>query len=51
MGKYIVNLSEKAEKDLKKIHQSGDKNSIKKIERIFKELDIFNNLRPGNYFL
>lgn len=38
MGKYIVNLSDKAEKDLKKIHQSGDKNSIKKIKRIFKEL-------------
>ncbi len=38
MGKYIVKLSDKAEKDLKKIHQAGDKNSIKRIERIFKEL-------------
>lgn len=38
MAKYIVNLSAKAEKDLKKIHQSGDKNSIKRIELIFKEL-------------
>lgn len=38
MGKYIVKLSDKAEKDLKKIHQAGDKNSITRIERIFKEL-------------
>lgn len=38
MGKYIVNLSDKAEKDLKKIYHSGDKNSIKRIESIFKEL-------------
>lgn len=38
MGKYIVNLSEKAINDLRKIYKSGDKKSIKKIERIFKEL-------------
>lgn len=38
MGKYIVNLSEKATNDLRKIYKSGDKKSIKKIERIFKEL-------------
>ena len=38
MGKYIVNLSEKAGNDLKKIHKSGDKKSIIRIERIFKEL-------------
>lgn len=38
MGKYIVNLSDKAEKDLRKVYESGDKKSIKRIERIFKEL-------------
>ena len=38
MGKYIVNLSEKAGNDLKKIHKSGDKKSIIRIESIFKEL-------------
>ena len=38
MGKYIIILSAKAEKDLKKIYLSGDKSSIKKIEIIFKEL-------------
>lgn len=38
MGKYIVNISDKAERDLKKIYQSGDKSSINKTERIFKEL-------------
>lgn len=38
MGKYIVNISEKASKDLSKIHKSGDKKSIKKIEKIFDEL-------------
>ena len=38
MGKYIVNVSEKARKDLSKIKKSGDKRSIKKIENIFAEL-------------
>ena len=38
MGKYIINLSDKASKDLNKIQKSGDKRSIKKIEKIFVEL-------------
>lgn len=38
MGKYIIILSAKAEKDLKRIYQSGDKGSIKKIGIIFEEL-------------
>ena len=38
MGKYIINLSEKASKDLNKIYKSGDKRSIKKVEKIFEEL-------------
>lgn len=38
MGKYKVNLSEKAEKDLRKIYKSGDNKSIKRLERIFNEL-------------
>lgn len=38
MGKYIINVSEKARKDLSKIHKSGDKNSIKRIDKIFEEL-------------
>ncbi len=38
MGKYIINLSEKARKDLSKIHKSGDKKSIKRVEKIFDEL-------------
>ena len=38
MGKYIVNLSDKAVKDLSKIQKSGDKRSIRKIDKIFEEL-------------
>ncbi len=38
MGKYSVNLSTDARKHLQKIHKSGDKQLIKKIEKIFIEL-------------
>ncbi len=38
MGKYIIKVSDKASKDLSKIHKSGDKRSIKKVEKIFEEL-------------
>ena len=38
MGKYSVNLSDKAEKDLLKIRKSGDKKSISGVERVFDEL-------------
>jgi toxin YoeB len=38
MGKYSVKLTSQAEKDLRQIYKSGDKNSIKRLERIFDEL-------------
>jgi toxin YoeB len=37
MGKYTLNLSDKAKRDLKAILKSGDQNSIKRIEKIFDE--------------
>ncbi|MBU0697649.1 MAG: Txe/YoeB family addiction module toxin [Bacteroidetes bacterium] len=40
MGKYTLNLSARAIKDLKVIYRSGDKLSIKRIEQIFEELAI-----------
>lgn len=40
MGKYTLNLSVKAVKDLKAIYKSGDQSSIKRIEQIFVELAI-----------
>lgn len=40
MGKYSINLSARAVKDLKAIYKSGDKSSIKRIEQIFVELAI-----------
>lgn len=38
MGKYTINLSDKADKDLSRIYKSGNKKSITRIERIFEEL-------------
>ncbi len=38
MGKYIVELSSKAKKEIRKIYQSGNINNNKKLEIIFKEL-------------
>lgn len=38
MGKYTLNISDKAKEDLKAIIKSGDQNSIKRIEKIFDEL-------------
>jgi len=38
MGKYTINLSDKADKGLSRIYKSGDKKSITRIERIFEEL-------------
>jgi toxin YoeB len=38
MGKYILNLSNKAVKDLKYIYKSGDKSNLIRIEKIFEEL-------------
>lgn len=38
MGKYSVRISPIAEKKLKAVHKSGDKGSIKKIEKLIDEL-------------
>lgn len=38
MGKYSVRISPIAEKELKAVHKSGDKGSIKKIEKLIDEL-------------
>jgi toxin YoeB len=38
MGKYLIVLSKRARKDLKKIHQSGNKQDIKRVEKIFLDL-------------
>ena len=40
MGKYKIEVSEDAQKDLKIIRKSGDKASIKKVEQIFAELEV-----------
>ena len=40
MGKYIIELSPAAEKDLKAHKKAGNKTSNKKLEKIFKELSI-----------
>lgn len=38
MGKFRVEVTEKAEKDLEKHFKSGNKANIKKIEKLFIEL-------------
>lgn len=38
MGKYTIELSKRAARELKNHYQSGQKTTIKRIERIFKEL-------------
>jgi len=38
MGKFRIKIEELAESHIKKIYKSGDKGSIKKIEKIFLEL-------------
>ena len=40
MGGYSIELTKTAKSDLKKIHKSGDIKSIKKIEKIMKDLSI-----------
>jgi len=39
MGKFRIEVTEDAQKDLKFIRKSGDKASIKKVEQIFAELE------------
>ena len=38
MGKYIVEISSKARKELQKHYKSGNQSDIRKIEKIFREL-------------
>lgn len=38
MGKYSVRISPIAERELKAVHKSGDKGSIKKIEKLIEKL-------------
>lgn len=46
MGEYFVNITSGAKEDLKKIYKSGNKVTIKKVEKIFKELSL--NPRQGS---
>lgn len=39
MGKYSVAIEQQAQKDLHALHKSGDKASIKKVKKIFDELE------------
>jgi hypothetical protein len=38
MAKYIVQISKSAQKDLVKIHKSGNKSDIERLSRIIEEL-------------
>lgn len=40
MGKYFVDITDQAKKQLAEIFRSGDKASIKKLQQIFIELSI-----------
>jgi toxin YoeB len=40
MGKYLVDITDQAKKQLAEILKSGDKASIKKIQQIFIELSV-----------
>jgi toxin YoeB len=48
MGKYFIETSSTAKKQLALIYKSGDKSSIKKIERIFEELEEHPTTGVGN---
>lgn len=39
MGKYTLNLSDKAVKDLSKIYKSGDKKVLKQLKRFLKNFN------------
>ena len=48
MGKYNVDFKETAKVEILKIRKSGDKSSIKKIEKIILELEIHPQTGTGN---
>lgn len=48
MGKYIVEMSSNARKELQKHYKSGDKSVVKKIEKILFELTETPFIGEGN---
>lgn len=48
MGKYFVDLKETAKKEIAKIYKSGDKSSIKRLEKIILELAEHPTIGIGN---
>jgi toxin YoeB len=48
MGKFGLKVEEKAKSDLEKIYKSGDKSSIKKLEKIIFELSEHPKIGVGN---
>ena len=48
MGKYNVDFKETAKIEILKIKKSGDKSSIKKLEKIVLELEIHPQIGTGN---
>ena len=48
MGKYIIEISSKARKELQIHYKSGNKSDIRKIEQIFQELSITPYKGTGN---
>ena len=48
MGEYIIVLEAKAEKDLKLLHKSGDKVTIKRVNQIYEELKTHPKTGLGN---
>lgn len=48
MGKYRLEVDDIAKKDFIKIYKSGNKSSIKKLEKIVLELEIHPKIGNGN---
>jgi len=48
MGKYFVDITEKAEYDILKIRKSGNKGDINKLNKIIAELALYPTIGTGN---
>ena len=48
MGKYFVDITEKAEYDILKIRKSGNKADINKLNKIMAELALYPTIGTGN---
>ena len=48
MGKYFVDITEKAEYDILKIRKSGNKGNINKLNKIIAELALSPTIGTGN---